>query len=64
MEIETYAENCGIIGHRRLVLLGSRRTGLDTEVLYIAATENDILVDLVGGGHFLIGIALATLSSE
>lgn len=61
--METYAEDSGIIGHRRLVLLG-RGPRLDAKVLYIAATENDVLVDLVGGGHFLIGIVLAAFGSE
>ena len=62
--METYAEDCGIIGDRRLVLLGSRRTLFYAEILHIAAAENDILVDLVRGGHFLLGIVLATLCSE
>lgn len=54
--METYAEDCGIIGHRRLVLLGSRRPLFYAEILHIATAENDILVDLVGGGHFLLGM--------
>ena len=53
----TYAKDSGIIGHlRRFVLLG-RSWRLNSEILYIAASEDDIIVDLICRGDLLVRVA-------
>ena len=55
---KTYPNNGRVVGHsRRLVLLGAR-VFLNAKVFHIAASEDDIFVDLVGRADLLI----ATLS--
>lgn len=48
-----------VVGHGRLVLLGRSRTLLDAQILHIAASEDDEVVDLVGCGDLLRGVALS-----
>lgn len=59
----TYSEDGRVVGHlRRLVLLGGG-SFLDPQVLDIAASEDDVLVDLLRGLDLVYTI-LATLSAE
>lgn len=55
----THTKNSGIVGNGR----GSLRCWrlFDTEVLYITATEYNVLVDLVCRCYLLLGLTLATL---
>lgn len=60
----TYADNSRVIWHGgRLVLLDAG-VFLDAEILHIAAAEDDILVDLIGGTDFVVGPPLAALCAE
>lgn len=52
-------DNGRVVGHRRLVLLGHSWTLLDAQILHIAASEDDEVVDLVGRGDLLRGVALS-----
>jgi hypothetical protein len=50
----TYTKNRGVIGHRRrFLLLGRGRAFFNPQVLDICASEDDVLVDLVGRGDEL-----------
>jgi hypothetical protein len=61
----TYAENRGIIrDRRRLLLFGRRRAFFDPQVLDICAAEDDVLVELVGGGDELLGVCFPVLGTK
>lgn len=60
----TYANNCGIVGHSGRVVLLHARVFLDTEILHVAASKDDILVDLVGRANLLFRTAFSSLGSE
>lgn len=54
-------DNGWVVGHRRLVLLGRSWALLDAQILHIATSKDDEVVDLVGGGDLLGGVALSAL---
>lgn len=59
---ETHTTDNGwVIGHRRLVLLGRSRTLLNAQILHIATSKDDEVVDLVGRGDLLGGVTLSAL---
>jgi hypothetical protein len=60
----TYTEDGGVIGDLRrlgLVLLGRLDNG---QVLDIAATEDNVVVDLVIGRDLVVGVAAAAFGAE
>ena len=60
----TYTEDGGVIGdlrRLRLVLLGRLDNG---QVLDIASTEDNVVVDLVIGRDLVVWVAAAAFSSE
>jgi len=60
----TYTEDGGVIGHLRrlrLVLLGRLDDG---QVLDIASTEDNVVVDLVVGRDLVVWVAATAFSSE
>lgn len=54
-------DNGWVVGHGRLVLLWRSWALLDAQILHIAASEDDEVVDLVRRGDLLGGIALSAL---
>lgn len=59
----TYAHDRRVIRHlRRLALF---RCGCldDVQLLHIAATEDDVFVDLVGAGNLLVRVAFTALGT-
>ena len=54
---KTYAKDCRVIRHRRRRRLGLLDLVLYPEVLHIAATEDDVLVDVVRGSDLVLAIA-------
>lgn len=64
MECGTYTKDGRVVGDgRRLVLLDARVL-LDAEVLYIAAAEYNIFVDLVRRSNLLLRAAFASLCAK
>ena len=62
--LATYTEDGGVIGdlrRLRLVLLGRLDNG---QVLDIASTEDNVVVDLVIGRDLVVWVAAAAFSSE
>ena len=53
----TYAKDRRIIGHLGRFILLRRSWCLNSEVLYIAASENDIIVDLIRRRDLLVRVA-------
>lgn len=60
----TYANNGRVIGHGRGLVLLDARMFLDAKILHVAASEDDILVDLIRGADLLFGTAFSPLSSK
>ena len=60
----TYAKDSRIIRHFRRLGLLDRSRGLDAEVLHIAASKDDIVVDLVGGRDLLVRVASTALGTK
>lgn len=56
---QTYAEDGGIVGHGRRSRLGLLDLVLYPEILHIAATEDDVLVDVVRCGDLVLAVAAA-----
>lgn len=54
-------DNGWVVWHRRLILLGRSRTLLDAQILHVATSKDDEVVDLIGRGDLLRGVALSTL---
>lgn len=54
-------DNGWVIGHRRLILLGCSWTLLNAQILHIATSKYDEVVDLIGCGDLLRGVALSAL---
>lgn len=52
-----------IVGHRGLVFLGRNRALLDAQILHIAASEDDEVVDLIRRRDLFRGIALAAFGA-
>jgi hypothetical protein len=53
----------GVVGHGRLILLRRSWALLNAQILHIAASEDDEVVDLVGRRDLLGGVALSTLGA-
>lgn len=60
----TYADNGRVIRHSRRLALLDARVVLDAEILYIASTKDNVLVDLVGRADLIIGTPFATFCSK
>ncbi len=59
----TYSDNGRVVGDPgRLVLLGARRS-FDSEIFYIGASEDDVLVDLIGRRDLLLEAPLPALGA-
>lgn len=60
----TYTNDSWVIGHGwRLVLLDAGVL-LNSKILHIASSENDVLVDLIRGRNLLLWSAFSTFGSE
>ena len=59
----TYSKNSGIIRHFGRFVLRGRGRSLDAEVLHIAASEDNIVVNLIGGRNLLVRVASPTLGA-
>lgn len=62
-ELSTYAYNRRVIRNGGLVLFDARVV-LNSEILNVAAAENDIFVDLVRCGNLFIGLALSSFCAK
>lgn len=61
----TYAEDGRVIGDSRpLILLSRNRSFFDAQVLHIATTKHNILVDLVRRCNLFLWILLASFGTE
>lgn len=60
----THADDSRVFGHCRRVVLLDAGSILNSQVLHVAATEYDILVDLVGRRNLLFGTAFAAFRTE
>lgn len=59
----THTNNGRIIRHSgRLAFFGSRAL-FDPQILDIGATEDDIIIDLVGGWNLVLGVGLSALGT-
>jgi hypothetical protein len=59
----TYPNNSRVIGHHRRLVLLDGRVLLNAEVLHVAASEHNVLVDLVGGTNLLFRPSSSALSA-
>lgn len=60
----TYADNGRVIGHDgRLVLLDAR-VFLNAKILHVAASKDNVLVDLIRGADLLFRATFSPLCSE
>jgi hypothetical protein len=60
----TYSENGRVLRHGWRVVLLDGGSLLDTEILDIAAAEDDVLVHLVRGSYLFLGSSFATFRAE
>lgn len=61
----TYSNDGRVIGDLgRLVLLGRGRGLLNSQVLHIATSKDDVFVDLIGGCYLLFRVTLSALCTE
>lgn len=64
-EMQTYTDNGRVVRNRRgLVLFGSTWALLDPQVLDIATTEDDVLIDLVRSRNLFFRVALSAFGAK
>lgn len=60
----TYVDNGRVLRHGRRLILLDAWVVFDPQVFDIAATENDVVINLVGGCYLFFGSVPSTLGSE
>lgn len=63
-EVSTYSsENSRVVGHLRWIVL-AKILHLNLEILYIAASKDNVIVDLIGGRNLFVRVASPALGTE